>query len=105
MIAEPQRHRWAFALSEPRLLAGPVMLTPLDTLYRQGSGEVAIRYRISRGEALPEDDHQAAQRNLQLPAEGNPRARAHGQEHAIRIAQSWSPPCSRSFAANPITTP
>lgn len=84
VIAEPQRHRWAFALSDPRLLAGPVLLTPLDTLYRQGSGEVAIRYRIGRGEALPEDDHQAAQRNLQLPAGGNPRARAHGQGLAVR---------------------
>lgn len=84
VIAEPQRHRWAFALSEPRLLAGPVLLTPLDTLYRQGSGEVAIRYRIGRGETLHEDDHQAAQRNLQLPARGNPRARAHGQGLAAR---------------------
>ncbi|MEV3836268.1 DUF3488 and transglutaminase-like domain-containing protein [Aeromonas allosaccharophila] len=84
VIAEPQRHRWAFALSEPRLLAGPVLLTPFDTLYRQGSGEVAIRYRIGRGEAQPEDDSQAAQRNLQLPAGGNPRARAHGQALAAR---------------------
>ncbi|MCF5838385.1 transglutaminase TgpA family protein [Aeromonas veronii] len=84
VIAEPQRHRWAFALSDPRLLEGPVLLTPLDTLYRQGSGEVAIRYRIGRGEAQIEDDSRAAQRNLQLPAGGNPRARAHGQGLAAR---------------------
>ncbi|HEH9441114.1 TPA: DUF3488 domain-containing transglutaminase family protein [Aeromonas sobria] len=84
VIAEPQRHRWAFALSEPRLLAGPVLLTPIDTLYRQGSGEVAIRYRIGQSEAQPEDDSQAAQRNLQLPAGGNPRARAYGQGLAER---------------------
>ncbi|WP_429066257.1 transglutaminase-like domain-containing protein [Aeromonas veronii] len=64
-----------------------MLLTPLDTLYRQGSGEAAIRYRIGRGEALPEDDHQAAQRNLQLPARGNPRARAYGQELAARYPE------------------
>ncbi|WP_303846526.1 transglutaminase TgpA family protein [Aeromonas sobria] len=87
VIAEPQRHRWGFALSEPRLLAGPVLLTPLDTLYRQGSGEVAIRYRIGQSEAQPEDDSQAAQRNLQLPGGGNPRARAHGQGLAVRYPE------------------
>ncbi|MFM5569333.1 DUF3488 and DUF4129 domain-containing transglutaminase family protein [Aeromonas veronii] len=84
VIAEPQRHRWAFAQSEPTILTGPVLLTPIHTLYRQGSGEVAIRYRIGRGEAQIEDDHQAAQRNLQLPAGGNPRARVHGQVLAVR---------------------
>lgn len=84
VIAEPQRHRWAFALSNPRLLAGPVRLTPINTLYRQGSGEVAIRYRIGQSEAQPEDDRQGAARNLQLPAGGNPRARAHGQALAAR---------------------
>ncbi|WP_042010700.1 transglutaminase TgpA family protein [Aeromonas fluvialis] len=84
VIAEPQRHRWAFALSEPTILAGPVLLTPLDTLYRQGSGEVAIRYRIGSGEPRLEADPQALLRNLQLPAQGNPRARAHGQGLAAR---------------------
>jgi transglutaminase-like putative cysteine protease len=87
VIAEPQRHRWAFALSEPRLLAGPVLLTPIDTLYRQGSGEVAIRYRIGQSETQPEADSQAAQHNLQLPTGGNPRARAHGQGLAVRYPE------------------
>ena len=87
VIAEPQRHRWAFAMSEPTILTGPVLITPIDTLYRQGSGEVAIRYRIGRGEAQPEDDSQAAQRNLQLPAGGNPRARAYGQELAAHYPE------------------
>ncbi|TNI80154.1 transglutaminase TgpA family protein [Aeromonas sobria] len=87
VIAEPQRHRWAFALSEPTILAGPVLLTPIDTLYRQESGEVAIRYRIGQSETQPEDDSQTAQRNLQLPAGGNPRARAYGQELAARYPE------------------
>jgi len=84
VIAEPQRHRWAFALGEPRRLEGAVLLTPIDTLYRQGSGEVTLRYRVGRGEVQPERDRHAAQRNLQLPTKGNPRARAHGKALAAR---------------------
>ncbi|MFM5439615.1 transglutaminaseTgpA domain-containing protein [Aeromonas enteropelogenes] len=76
VIAEPQRHRWAFALASPLVLDGPVLVTPLATLYRQGRGEVAIRYRISGLQAEQDATPQSRQRNLQLPVAGNPRARA-----------------------------
>ncbi|WP_439836759.1 transglutaminaseTgpA domain-containing protein [Aeromonas enteropelogenes] len=76
VIAEPQRHRWAFALASPLGLDGPVLLTPLATLYRQGRGEVAIRYRVSGLQAEQDVTPQSRQRNLQLPVAGNPRARA-----------------------------
>lgn len=76
VIAEPQRHRWAFALASPLVLDGPVLLTPLATLYRQGRGEVAIRYRVSGLQAEQDATLSSRQRNLQLPVAGNPRARA-----------------------------
>lgn len=76
VIAEPQRHRWAFALASPLVLDGPVLLTPLATLYRQGRGEVTIRYRVSGLQAEQDATPQSRQRNLQLPVAGNPRARA-----------------------------
>lgn len=76
VIAEPQRHRWAFALASPLVLDGPVLVTPLATLYRQGRGEVAIRYRVNGLQAEQDVTPQSRQRNLQLPVAGNPRARA-----------------------------
>ena len=76
VIAEPQRHRWAFALTAPGALEGPVQLTPLATLYRQGRGETTIRYRVSGLQADQDVAPSSRQRNLQLPATGNPRARA-----------------------------
>ncbi|GAB5992997.1 transglutaminase family protein [Aeromonas enteropelogenes] len=76
VIAEPQRHRWAFALAAPGALEGPVQLTPLATLYRQGRGEVAIRYRVNGLQAEQDATPPSRQRNLQLPVAGNPRARA-----------------------------
>ncbi|MFB2864060.1 transglutaminaseTgpA domain-containing protein [Aeromonas sp. MdU4] len=84
VIAEPQRHRWAFALATPRVLGGPVMATPIATLYRQGSGEAAIRYRVSTATGPLFSDPQSKARNLQLPSHGNPRARAYGQALAAR---------------------
>lgn len=86
VLAEPQRHRWAFAMTAPRVVAGPVQATPIATLYRQGSNELAIRYRASTA-TLPDVTEREQQRNLQLPAEGNPQARAYAQELATRYPE------------------
>ncbi|MFQ2193930.1 transglutaminase TgpA family protein [Aeromonas jandaei] len=87
VLAEPQRHRWAFAMTAPRVVAGPVQATPIATLYRQGSNELAIRYRVSTA-TLPDATERERQRNLQLPAEGNPQARAYARELATRYPES-----------------
>ncbi|CAJ1830794.1 DUF3488 and DUF4129 domain-containing transglutaminase family protein [Aeromonas jandaei] len=86
VLAEPQRHRWAFAMTAPRVVAGPVQATPITTLYRQGSNELAIRYRASTA-TLPDATERERQRNLQLPAEGNPQARAYARELAARYPE------------------
>ncbi|QWL61978.1 DUF3488 domain-containing transglutaminase family protein [Aeromonas jandaei] len=87
VLAEPQRHRWAFAMTAPRVVAGPVQATPIATLYRQGSNELAIRYRVSTA-TLPDATEREQQSNLQLPAEGNPQARAYARELATRYPES-----------------
>ncbi|MFQ2147840.1 DUF3488 and DUF4129 domain-containing transglutaminase family protein [Aeromonas jandaei] len=89
VLAEPQRHRWAFAMTAPRVVAGPVQATPITTLYRQGSNELAIRYRASTA-TLPDATERERQRNLQLPAEGNPQARAYARELANRYPEPSS---------------
>lgn len=86
VLAEPQRHRWAFAMTAPRVVAGPVQATPIATLYRQGSNELAIRYRVSTA-TLPDATERERQSNLQLPAEGNPQARAYARELAARYPE------------------
>ncbi|MFM5521158.1 transglutaminase TgpA family protein [Aeromonas jandaei] len=89
VLAEPQRHRWAFAMTAPRVMEGPVQTTPIATLYRQGSNELAIRYRASTA-TLPDATERERQRNLQLPAEGNPQARAYARELATRYPEPSS---------------
>ncbi|MGL4765097.1 MAG: transglutaminase TgpA family protein [Aeromonas sp.] len=86
VLAEPQRHRWAFAMTAPRVVVGPVQATPIATLYRQGSNELAIRYRVSTA-TLPDATEREQQSNLQLPAEGNPQARAYARELATRYPE------------------
>ena len=86
VLAEPQRHRWAFAMTAPRVMEGPVQTTPIATLYRQGSNELAIRYRASTA-TLPDATEREQQSNLQLPAEGNPQARAYARELATRYPE------------------
>ncbi len=86
VLAEPQRHRWAFAMTAPRVVAGPVQTTPIATLYRQGSNDLAIRYRASTA-TLPDATERERQRNLQLPAKGNPQARAYARELANRYPE------------------
>lgn len=87
VIAEPQRHRWAFALARPEPLSGPVLVSPFATLYRSDKGDQRVSYRVeSTGPSLVADA-EAQQLNLRLPAEGNPQARAYGQQLASRYPQ------------------
>ncbi|WP_026141264.1 transglutaminase TgpA family protein, partial [Aeromonas dhakensis] len=77
VIAEPQRHRWTLALTDPEVLSGPVTLSPLATLYRRDRGDGRISYRVSTAATAPPASQATRQLNLQLPATGNPKARAH----------------------------
>ncbi|MHA7000006.1 transglutaminase family protein [Aeromonas schubertii] len=80
IIAEPQRLRWLPALEHPMPRSGPVLLSPADTLYRLDDGSQRIGYRVARGERGRADE-QTRQRNLQLPAQGNPKSR--------ELARQW----------------
>ncbi|MGE6180327.1 transglutaminase TgpA family protein [Aeromonas salmonicida] len=88
VIAEPQRHRWTLALSQPSVLLGPVLVSPLATLYRRDRGDQRISYRVTAAPTVLPADTTTLRRNLQLPAAGNPRARAHAQalkaRHPVR---------------------
>ncbi|HCT5134746.1 TPA: DUF3488 domain-containing transglutaminase family protein, partial [Aeromonas hydrophila] len=77
VIAEPQRLRWTLALANPEVLSGSVTLSPLATLYRQDRGDGRVSYRVSTATTAPPADKAARHLNLQLPATGNPKARAH----------------------------
>lgn len=77
VIAEPQRHRWTLALADPEVLSGPVTLSPLATLYRQDRGDGRISYRVSTAATAPPASQAVRRLNLQLPAGGNPKARAY----------------------------
>lgn len=77
VIAEPQRLRWTLAQANPEVLSGPVTLSPLATLYRQDRGDGRVSYRVSTAAMAPPADDAARRLNLQLPAGGNPKARAH----------------------------
>lgn len=88
VIAEPQRHRWTLALSQPSVLLGPVLVSPLATLYRRDRGDQRISYRVTTAPTALPADTATLRRNLQLPVAGNPRARAHAQalkaRHPVR---------------------
>lgn len=88
VIAEPQRHRWTLALSQPSVLLGPVLVSPLSTLYRRDRGDQRISYRVTTAPTAQPADTATLRRNLQLPVVGNPRARAHAQalkaRHPVR---------------------
>ncbi|MGY3893553.1 transglutaminase family protein [Aeromonas enterica] len=84
VIAEPQRHRWTLALSRPRVVSGPVLVSPLATLYRRDRGDQRISYRVTSEPTAPKADLAARRLNLQLPPAGNPRARAHALTLAAR---------------------
>lgn len=84
VIAEPQRHRWTLALSRPRVVSGPVQVSPLTTLYRRDRGDQRISYRVTSEPTASKADLAARRLNLQLPPAGNPRARAHALTLAAR---------------------
>ncbi|MBQ1784537.1 MAG: DUF3488 domain-containing transglutaminase family protein [Gammaproteobacteria bacterium] len=84
VIAEPQRHRWAFALERPEPVSGPVLLSPFATLYRSDKGDQRVSYRVASSGPPLIADGEAQQLNLQLPDAGNPKARAYGRQLASR---------------------
>lgn len=84
VIAEPQRHRWTLALPRPRVVSGPVQVSPLTSLYRRDRGDQRISYRVTSAPTAPKADLAARRLNLQLPPAGNPRARAHALALAAR---------------------
>lgn len=87
VIAEPQRHRWAFALARPEPVSGPVLVSPFATLYRSDKGDQRVSYRVESSGPPLLADAEAQQLNLQLPDAGNPKARAYGQQLASRYPQ------------------
>ncbi len=91
VIAEPQRHRWAFALAAPVPLDDQVVISPSTTLYRREDGQERLSYALASGPALQQATAEARELNLRLPAVGNPEARQwaaqlarqHGSSEAI----------------------
>ena len=88
VIAEPQRHRWAFALAAPIPLDDFVVISPSSTLYRREDGLDRFTYAVASGGALPQATAEERELNLRLPAVGNPDARQWAAQLAQRHTSS-----------------
>ncbi|MGC8119040.1 transglutaminase TgpA family protein [Marinobacter sp. VGCF2001] len=90
ILMEPTDQRWAFALTDSVAVSGNVSKTP-ESLFRfQRPADSPVRYRLAQVPAAPgpADDLTPAElrRYLQLPATGNPRARAMAGRLAGQLA-------------------
>lgn len=83
VIAEPQRHRWAFALAAPVPLDDQVVLSPSTTLYRREDGQDRFSYAVASGPTRLLASADERELNLRLPVFGNPEAR----QWATQLAQ------------------
>lgn len=88
VIAEPQRHRWAFALAAPLPLDDQVVVSPLHTLYRRQPGQERFTYAVASGPAVQRATAEERQLNLRVPAFGNPDARQWAAQLAQQLRSS-----------------
>ncbi|MBW4933340.1 transglutaminase family protein [Marinobacter sp. F4206] len=90
VLLEPTDQRWAFALEGSRAVSANVVEESEDLFRFRRPADTSVRYRLEREvteerglETLPPAQ---ARRYLQLPATGNPRARALAEDLRRRFA-------------------
>lgn len=80
VLLEPTSQRWAFALDDSSAVSGNVRRTSEGLFEFRRPADTTVRYRMARQDdnrnAPSSLSHTERRRYLQLPAEGNPRARA-----------------------------
>lgn len=84
ILMEPTDERWAFSLENSVAVSGNVVSTPEDLFRFQRPADSPVRYRLAQVSPKPAQagalSSEEAQRYLQLPPAGNPRARELGHK-------------------------
>ncbi|HBC35936.1 MAG TPA: DUF3488 domain-containing protein, partial [Marinobacter adhaerens] len=83
VLLEPTDQRWAFALEGSRAVSDNVFEDTADLFRFRRPADSPVRYRLALESEAPVPEKQSAaelRRYLQLPQEGNPRAREFARE-------------------------
>lgn len=103
VIAEPQRHRWAFAMAAPVPLDNQVVISPNTTLYRREDNLDRLNYSVATGSQVALATAAEREQNLRIPAAGNPQARQWAAKLAAQqgSGEAISAEILRTYSSEP----